>query len=135
MKNKRQKLSGAERQKLLRGDLRGVSHAELGRKFRITRERVRQICKEVGHIKRRIKAKEEKVKLQEKAIQAKLSKKAKKLLPSKRIIKLSKLIREKKNLDLVAKKIGLKVETLRSSISGRYRKKWPELFPYLRRGY
>lgn len=49
----KQKLNREQIQQILALDEQNISHMELGKRFRITRERIRQICLKAGHATRR----------------------------------------------------------------------------------
>ncbi len=129
-----QKLTQEDIFLILKLDKAGTPHTVIQSHLdgKITRERVRQICLEAGHMPRAIlrKAANTKAALQKQAetIQQAIQKSESTLLPDDRVTAAARLYREHQPFNTIAQALQITPEHCAVLIS-RWRSRWPTLFP------
>lgn len=132
----RHKGQDARDKKLLKLDNGERTLQEIGDRFGLTRERVRQVIKMNGRRPHREIIRTRMIERQECARRIKASEKtardAKRMTPTKQAKKMSRLLGQGLTIAEVGERIG-KSRITTGVTMVRYRKRWPHLFPYRRK--
>jgi hypothetical protein len=126
------KLTRAQHEEILRRDERDISHAEIGKLFGVSRERIRQICEAAGHPTRRERQqKEMEVRKRRRRNDLATKRKLKRLTPTANTIKISELWNQGKTIREIAAVMGVKTSSM-AVWTVRLRNRFPALIPYRR---
>jgi DNA-binding CsgD family transcriptional regulator len=129
------KLMRSQYEEILRRDDKDESHADIGKLFGVSRERIRQICKAAGHPDRRDRAKRVTASQREAArVERQRIRALKKITPTRMALAFADLWKEGKTLGEIAVAMGRTRGSMGVKLV-RCRKRYPSLFPYRYAGW
>lgn len=126
------KLNRVQHEEILRRDERNIPHAEIGKLFGVSRERIRQICELAGHPTRRKRQRERIASERAQLVSDRKDRRfLKKVTPTAKTLERARLWQDGKTLREMAVILGQRIETVAVRVI-QLRTRHPELFPYRR---